>query len=194
MDALESGSILIESKAKIEGFFPIESDVVITGDFQAPDRSQFTVDISTNVGLTIQYEAIIIGQDAYQKLPFTDTWEQSPDPLDLITGSAYLGQLNLELNSETAQAISLVGPETLDGEDVIYLKGTLPAEVVAQLIGGEDVQSGSADVEIWIGVEDFLIRRMSMEYEQTDSTGATTTGTTTLTYSNYNGPVDIQAP
>ena len=201
MDALKSGSVRLESKVqtKLEsGLFPIETEVVVTGDFQAPDRSQFTVAISS-LGLSIQYEAIIIGQEAYQKLPFSDTWEPGPDALAFLGEGGYLGQLNLNLDDEVIQLITLVGSEVLEGDTVYYLKGALPAYAFAELTGDptieEDSESDPVDMGLWIGVEDLLVRKLALKYQRTDSTsGDRVTVETVVTYSSYDKPVDIQAP
>ena len=199
MDALKSGSVRLESKTKLEsGLFPIETNVVATGDFQAPDRSQFTVEISS-LGLSIQYEAIIVGQEAYQKLPFSDTWEPGPDALAFLGEGGYLGQLNLNLDDEVIQLITLVGSEVLEGDTVHYLKGALPAYAFAELTGDtaidEDSESDPVNIGLWIGVEDLLVRKLAIEYQRTDSTsGDKLTVDTVLTYSSYDKPVDIQAP
>ena len=199
MDALKSGSIRLENKTKLEiGLFPIETDVVVTGDFQAPDRSQFTVAISS-LGLSIQYEAIIIGQEAYQKLPFSDMWEPGPDALAFLGESGYLGQLNLNLDNEVIQLITLVGSEVLEGDAVYYLKGALPTYAVAEFTGDPTIREGSesdsVDIELWIGVDDLLVRKLALKYQRTDSTsGDRVTVETVVTYSSYDKPVDIQAP
>ena len=200
MEALKSGSVIVESKTKIDtGLFPIETDVVVTGDFLAPDRSRFTVNISSSI-LSAQYEAIVIGQEAYQKLPFSDEWEPGPDALAFLGAGRYLGQINLNFDSETVQMITLVGSEVLEGDSVFSLEGSsLPATAIALLTGDptlqEDSGDSTGDVQIWIGTEDSLVRKLYIEYQMKDSPlGGDLTVETVVYFSSYDKEVDIQAP
>ena len=198
MNALKSGSVRLEIDAKLEGFLPIETETVMEGDYQIPDRSRFSVAIDSSV-IAIQYEAIVIGRDAYQKLPFSDEWEANPDALALLGESDYLGQLNFNIDPQVADLIAVAGVVALDGEDVYLLKGQLPGEVIGALIGNpaveDDPEGQPSEVEIWIGASDFLIRKLTAEFQQEDPfTGSQATVQMAMTFSGYNKDVDIQAP
>ena len=198
MAAVETGSITLEGTATLGGAQPIETTLVLSGDFQAPDRSQFTTSISA-AGVTLEYDSIVIGEDGYQENLFTGEWEASPDARDILGESGYLGQLDLDLIGEDISLITLAGVVDLDGVQAYHLKGALPASAAAEMTGdptiNEDSQGAPLDFEMWIGVEDSLVHRMSMRFESKDDlSGQTITAHTVMTFSDYGKDVDIQAP
>ena len=82
---------------------------------------------------------------------------------------------------------------------VYYLSGRAPFSVALSLQGGEavdgDTDSISADMEFWIGVEDFWVRKITYLVQEIDpQTGNPGTLRTTITYSNFEKPMDIQPP
>ncbi len=64
MAAVETGSVIMEGTAKLEGSLPIETTLVLTGDYQAPDRSRFTTKIASG-GFSFEYDSVVIGTDGY---------------------------------------------------------------------------------------------------------------------------------
>ena len=198
MSAVETGSIALEGSAVLGGDTSLETTLVLYGDFQAPDRSRFTTSIST-AGVSLEYDSIVIGQEGYQENLFTGEWETSPDARSILGESGYLGQLDLDFSEEDIALITLIGVVDLDGVHVYHLKGTLPASAASAMTGdptiNEDSQGAPLDTEMWIGVEDSLVRRMSIAFQLTDDlTGQTISAQTVMTFSGYGKDVDIQAP
>jgi hypothetical protein len=174
--------------------------LTFAGDYQAPDRTRGKMTISLGF-LSMELETITIGDKAYISDPQTGEWEETsnaslviPQPSD-FTGIPE--QANLE-------GMEVVGEETLeDGTPVLHLRAKAPEE----LTGGN---TGDLDAHIWIGLEDSLIRRMKIDGDvpldqvaalapgAPFSGGALPSGpanlTMTVTLSNYNVPVEIEAP
>ena len=195
METLETGSVRWEGE--VTGG-PIEGQLVVYGDFQAPDRSRFTTVITAG-SVSIEYDSIVIGAEAYLENPFNGAWEASPEPLGTLGEGEHLGELNLALEPEAIDLIVLAGVEELNGESVYYLQGQLPADAVAALVGDpsieDDALGAPVDMEIWIGVADFLVRKLGVRFQVTDPrTGSNMTAQTVMTFSDYGKPVDIQAP
>ena len=87
--------------------------------------------------------------------------------------SKYLGQLNLDIEDELIPLLSLVEVTELDGARSYHLKGSLPPFAVAYIAGDssleEDSQGAPVDMEMWIGVDDSLLRKMTIGFQHTDA-------------------------
>ena len=194
---MKTGSLVLESTSTLGGAQPIETKLVLSGAFQAPNRSQFTTVLSSG-GFSLEYDSIVIGEDGYQKNPFGDEWESNQDARSALGESRYLGELDLDFSDDAIDLLTLVGVEDLDGVQVYYLKGTIPASA-ADLRGDPTLnahsQGSPIDVEMWTGVVDSLVQRLSIGFQDTDElSGQTISARTVLTYSDYGKEVDIQAP
>ena len=198
MAAVETGSVVLDGTATLGGDTAMETRLVISGDFQTPDRSRFTTTIS-GAGYSLEYDSIVIGEDGYQENLFTGEWEANQDARSILGEGGHFGDLDLDLNDEDVRLITVMGVEDLDGVQVYYLKGTIPVDAAADLTGdlgiNEVSQDSPIDVEIWVGVDDSLVRRMSIGFQDKDElSGQTITALTVMTYSDYGKDVDIQAP
>ena len=198
MASVETGSVRMEIESTLDGPIFFEAKIVVHGDFQAPDRSRFTT-VATSGGSSLEYASIVIGMEGYQENPFSGVWEASPDAFIFLGEASRLGKLDLGLETEVVELITLVGVVDLDGVSVYYLSGALPAGAVADLVADPTLVNKAHDApvetEMWIGVEDFLVRKLGVRFEQTDSvSGTSLAGQTIITYSDYGKAVDIQAP
>lgn len=198
MSAVESGSVTLEGTATLGGAEAMETKLALSGDFHAPDRSRFITSISA-AGISLEYDSIVIGEDGYQENLFTGEWEASPDARDILGESRFLGEINLDFNDQATDQLTLVGTQDLDSVQVYHLQGTISPGAAAEMLGdptiGEDSQGAPINVEMWIGVEDSLVRRISIAFQQPNElTGQAISAQTVFTYSEFGKDVDIQAP
>ena len=198
MASVETGSVRMEIESTLDGPIFFETKIVVHGDFQAPDRSRFTT-IATSGGSSLEYDSIVIGMEGYQENPFSGVWEASPDAFIFLGEASHLGKLDLGLETEVVELITLVGVVDLDGVSVYYLSGALPADAAADLVGDSSLENKAYDApvetEMWIGVEDSLVRKLGVRFKQTDAiSGTSLAGQTIMTFSDYGKAVDIQAP
>ncbi len=198
MASVETGSVRMEIESTLDGPIFFETKIVVHGDFQAPDRSRFTT-VATSGGSSLEYDSIVIGMEGYQENPFSGVWEASPDAFIFLGEASHLGKLDLGLETEVVELITLVGVVDLDGVSVYYLSGALPADAAADLVGDSSLENKAYDApvetEMWIGVEDFLVRKLGVRFKQTEPTSGTSlAGQTIMTFSDYGKAVDIQAP
>ena len=126
-------------------------------------------------------------------------WEASPDAFIFLGEASHLGKLDLGLETEVVELITLVGVVDLNGVSVYYLSGALPADAAADLVGDSSLENEAYDApvetEMWIGVEDSLVRKLGVRFKQTDAiSGTSLAGQTIMTFSDYGKAVDIQAP
>ena len=171
-----------------------ELPISFEGNFQAPDRMRGILSLSLGF-FKIETETILIGNTTFIKNPESDEWEVGADVGEAIPGFKAL-ILPESAATQNLQPV-LSGVVTLDGSPAYLLKVTLPQDV----FGGEGL-AGEAD--FWVGVNDFRIRQIVAEGEAAldavamPSGGSASGGdallTMTLTLTNYDEPVEIEAP
>ncbi len=193
MEAVESMHLEMVAEIKIDsGGTETKLPIKLAGDFQAPDRVRSSLSISLGF-FSIEIETIAIGDDVYTTDPLTGAWSVSseaafafPAPADFAAGTelALLDPI-------------LLGIGELDGSEVFRLSGAPPPDV----FGTGEVLT---DAEFWIGVDDFLIRKITAEAEVAldELSGALgnvgisgpATVSLTITISDFGKPFVIEAP
>ena len=183
-----------------EETFGTEFPIRFTGDFLMPDRAAGKLQASLGI-VALELDIITIGKQAYVTNPETGVWEQHPlmftglpDPYALVL---------LPSDPKRYTDIQVVKEQTLDGVPTRHVKANLRASVL-----GESYDK--LYLEVWIGKDDNLIRRLTMSGEAKvdeqdaaglagSALGAADIGgnaefTMTITYSNFNRPVTIEPP
>ncbi len=161
------------------------------GDFARPDRLRAIVRIVTAF-TPVEIGMVVLGAEQFATDPITGHWEPLPpewgqfnlavlfDPEIGIRGLLQKGILELRF----------VGRETQEGQPHYHLAGRADGEQVSAMtlgfIGGGDV-----DLEVWVGVQDFYVRRLYIIETDSDADNPTTWD---LTFSKLGQPVEIQAP
>ena len=172
-----------------------EIPVVMTGDYQAPDRMKATTRVSLGL-FEIESQTVIIGDTIYASDPVTGEWEAASvpallllNPLDFVGSDA--------LDADNFAGVTLLGLERLQGLETLRLSSAISGMSPGQ--DGDDVR-----VEIWIGVEDRLVLQIKLESEvvlEEVAAGLTALNVSgkaqlriMMTLSNFNAPVEIEAP
>ena len=174
-----------------------ESEMTISitfeGDSLSPDRTSARLILGVSV-FVLEIEIVTIGTDVYLTNPMTGEWEVTspedfgiPDPVLLISG--VLPSLN---------DMKIVGEERIAEVPTYHLSGSVTLEDPEML--GADLES----VDIWIGVEDSLLYRISTQgLTNLDDFGLSLEdmglggeGTIALQIdlSDFNEPVEIEPP
>ena len=199
MEAVSSGHVKVEMT--IEGLQQLGSDhsLSMAGDFQSPDRQQFTTIVNSGSG-SVEFDVIAIGTDLYTRSANTGRWKASPPssrpPETLLDPRALL----LDLDPVIAQGPTLLGQEDLNGQRVYHLKAVMSGKALAEALDLQPSGSWKGDVEIWVGVNDFLIRKSLIQIESPVDTRSFTAGANPITtrvmmsLSDFGKTVDIQAP
>ena len=195
MEAVDSGHVEIDIKTETGGAVALDLGMRIAGDFQSPDRNHFTLELSSG-GISIKLEMIVIGGESYVKNPLTGAWEANPESPTPFGNVLAFGAFNTDFDSEVVEGFTLVGEERLDGERVYHLKGPVSGGALADLLDDSQVEDGEGEVEYWIGVEDFLVRKAGIQVEvPADDSGVDAFRMqVVMTLSDYGKSVDIQAP
>ena len=164
----------------------------IEGDFQAPDRAKGSLEFSI-LFFTIETEFVQIGDTGYSTDPETGEW--MIDEESVVPFGSPAGLMATEL-AEGVEGLELLGEETRDGVRVYHLSGSMPASEF-----GEEGGEGELRADLWIGVEDLLIRELAIagEMEAPEETqevadGGTVEMSLSMKLSDFGIPVVIEAP
>lgn len=161
------------------------------GEFGLPDQMRAVVRIITAF-TPVDVGMVVLGDDQYATDPITGEWGILPaewgqfslfvlfDPETGLQGLLKDGILDLKL----------VGTEEIEGQPHYHLTGRASGDRVSAMTLGF-IGRGDVDLEVWIGTEDFYVRRLRIVEPDTDPEEPTTWD---LEFSNFGQPVDITAP
>ena len=198
MASVKTGSVRMEIESTLDGPFYSETKIVVHGDFQAPDRSRFTT-LTTPAGITIEYETVVIGETAWLENPLTGLWGISQDVPGILGNGPHLGAMQLDVLDDASSSVTVEGVEELDGVLLYHLRGELYGEVASFFLLGDpmfvtDSPWKRFEIELWIGVEDSLVRKLSIGDFRDRFRAPSWPMLITRTYWDFNRPVDIQPP
>ena len=200
MRALESAHIEghITMTARVTGEEEGTVEMSMVGDYQAPDRTRLSVSLTIEEN-DFEADYTSIANETYIQVPGADIWQvsESSDGLDL--------RETLRFDPKGMENLALIGEEELGGEKVYHLRGFLAGDagglvnsVPGGLVGMTPLGGVVVEVEFWIGVGDFLVRRtiqnIDIELSSDISEGGELRLELDMRLSDYGGPVDIQAP
>ncbi len=193
----------------------IDLKVVADQDMQN-SRAQGTQSVAD-----VSLQFVIVGDTEYHKDAYSDSWVAQPQQTALLDFGSIVSNATEYLKN--FQSIEQVSDETIDGRPCIHLKleadvmSMLANPDLRQFLAngpaGADTnvsididayRASLADLrlslEYWID-KDYLVLRKSYQEEQVRMKPGTSTNigtdkdiTVTMTLSNYNVPLDIQAP
>ena len=197
----------VDAMASVESFHFIttgslettasESEMTISltfeGDSVSPNRTSARLTLGVSVFL-LEIEIVTIGSDVYLTNPLTGEWEVTstdefgiPDPVLLVSG------VFPSLND-----MEIVGKERVGDIPTFHLSGSVTLEDSEIL--GADLES----VDVWIGVENGLLYRISTQglvnlddlglSLEDMGLGGEATIALQIDLSNFNEPVEIEPP
>lgn len=153
-----------------------------------PDRAQINIEAVVGGGF-VRVKAITIGDDVYLTNPFTGKFEllsTSGIPTGFFDPSGGVGAIM----TDTKEA-SLIGQEEVEGTLTFHVTGNIDSSALQSLTGSA-IEGSPIQAHVWIGTEDFLVRRITL-------TGRITAGendgiTRTIILFDFNKPVSIEPP
>jgi len=85
-----------------------------------------------------------------------------------------------------------IGEEKVDGTVCFYLKGSIISEDLDAIAAGKAAEGLPVEVDIWIGVDDRLLRKVIFDGQIHKDENAEIIRT--LTLSKFNQLIDIESP
>ena len=162
----------------------------ITGAIQQPDGALAALKVRSALGVA-EIRTVSVGGQQFFTNPVTRQWQclapgTAFDPgvlFDPKNGIAALLQQGIE-------NVELAGTETLDGQQVYHLRGTLPG-ARTQAISGGLLGAGPVQADLWADLDTSRARKLVLVDTATDPAEPTTW---TMTFGQYDQPVEVKAP
>jgi hypothetical protein len=147
-----------------------------------------TIDLLQN-GVPLQVNFVALGDVHYIQDPTSQKWQGVPAALSPV------GKINLNTGAiqilQKIDNLEYVDTQDVGGVKTYHLKGSVAPAEVASIVGSVSATE-PFEGEIWIGVDDHLVRRIQVVGAATASEDPKTVRTIDL--SAFDQPVTIEAP
>lgn len=164
----------------------------ITCDVIRPDRLKGTIEAML-LGSFVRLQLVTVGTTSYMTNPFNEEWEQVSTKFDASglfdPDSSFAAMLGGMTNA------TRVNDEKVDGVDSYHIEGKIaskdlyPIVLLLRLTPAEGVDD---DMEIWVGMDDLLLRRVRIKGQITadEKPGIVRT----MSLSKFGQEVEIELP
>lgn len=160
----------------------------VDGDVAKPNK--LTGDVSaTYSGIPIKIKVVVDGENQYWTDPTSGKWAPMPTALDMarfFDPSKGIADILSNVKNLTAD-----GTDKADGKDTYRLKGNVPASALKSL-SSEVTATSDLSTTLWIGNDDFLLRRVQLEGPL--MSGEPQNVVRTINIKDYNKDVKIETP
>jgi lipoprotein LprG len=130
----------------------------VDGDVLVPDKLKGKVG-GTFAGIAISTELIVVGHDYFLKTPFGSSWQKID--VDTLPEAFFDPEKGILAVIQGASGLENDGSEDVGGVDCYRVAGKVEADVLKPLLStAEGTQE--LEMEIWIGKDDMLIRRLRL--------------------------------
>jgi LppX_LprAFG lipoprotein len=162
--------------------------VKVEGDINAAGNMEATVQLMAS-GLLIDVGFVALSDIQYIKYPVLNTW-QALKPEDSPIGELNLSAFSIRILDQILDT-SYQGTDKKDGVKCYHVHGKVKGADV-QAIAGSVEPTELFETDIWVGIDDGLLREVDLIGPMGSKEVAGTWRSIML--SNLNEPVDIQAP
>jgi hypothetical protein len=161
------------------------------GDFGLPDRMRALVRVITAI-TPIDIGMVVLGDDQFATDPITGEWGRLPSEwgqFSLLT--LFDPEWGLQgLLKDGIIDLRLAGSEEIEEQRHYRLTGRASGERMNAMTLGF-IGRGDVELEVWIGMKDFYVRRLRIVDPETDLNDPTTWN---LEFSQLGEPIEIEAP
>ena len=159
------------------------------GDLASPDKAQSKIKVAIS-GLIVEVRAIGIGDKQWMTNPLTQRWEPLPANWGYNPAVLFDGQKGIPSLLSRVENLQRIADENYEGKLHYRLTGKIVGKEVAPFTGymitGSDVS-----FTMWIGADDFIIRKIIITEKDANDPVATEW---VMTLSAFDKPVNIEAP
>ena len=192
------------SIAGSSGGISLEVPIGVDGAFKPPDRSKGKVTIDFG-GFKFEFDFVNIGDDAYMTDPGSGMWmkdDTGSGDLDFFLIIDSLLDFDSDDSIDLFGNLDYIGVEDLDGIETHHIRASLSDAILEDL----SPDPGEYAIEYWVGVDDGLVHRITVLGDAELSGGGDPDSllggfgsgnvevNIELTLSDFNVPVDIEAP
>jgi lipoprotein LprG len=160
----------------------------VDGDVVVPDKLRGRVG-GTFLGIALSSELVVVGDQYFLKIPFTGKWRT----IDVATlPSAFFDpEQGILAVIDGATDVTRDGSEDVGGVPTYRLKAKVRADSLKPLLNTAE-GSQELPIELWIGKDDLLLRRLRLSGPVSPDEGEDAVRTVEL--SAFDEPVQISAP
>lgn len=158
------------------------------GDVVRPDKAQSKIKVSLS-GIIAEVQAIGIGDRQWLTNPLTQRWEEAPPNWGYNPAVLFDPKTGLASLLQRVESLSRVADESLDGKTHFRLTGKIAGQEVAPMSAG--MITGDVAFTLWIGADDFILRKVHLSEKETGETDATEWD---ILLSAFDKPVSIEPP
>ncbi len=176
-----------------------EADVIV------PDKLRGTTEVLIAGASIVELELVVIGETVYARNPMTGEWEVSYDSPETTTMATLAAVPQI---TEALTGLTILDGEEVDGVFCYHIRGSVDSSILRELgledlsmedagfdDSGMDIDALETETELWIGRDDFLVRRVTVEgREPGEASESGTSATVTMEFSRFDEPVVIEAP
>ena len=192
------------SIAGSSGGISLEVPIGVDGAFKPPDRSKGKVTIDFG-GFKFEFDFVNIGDDAYMTDPGSGMWmkdDTGSGDLDFFLIIDSLLDFDSDDSIDLFGNLDYIGVEDLDGIETHHIRASLSDAILEDL----SPDPGEYAIDYWVGVDDGLVHRITVLGDAELSGGGDPDSllggfgsgnievNIELTLSDFNVPVDIEAP
>jgi lipoprotein LprG len=160
----------------------------LDGDVVVPDRMKARVS-GKFLGLPVSSELVVVDDQYFLKVPFTGSWRTIE--VDTVPVAFFDPATGVLAVINDASDLTHEGSEDVGGVDCYRLTGTIRASALEPLLP-EAEGDGVVPIELWIGKDDLLLRRMRLSGPVSPSEADDAVRTIEL--SAFDEPVTVTAP
>jgi lipoprotein LprG len=160
----------------------------VDGDVIVPDKLRGKVG-GTFLGLSLSSELVVVGDQYFLKIPFSGRWQKID--VGTLPSAFFDPEQGILAVIEGANDLKRDGSEDVGGVPCYRLTGTVRADSLTPLLNTAEGEQ-EVTMEVWIGEDDMLIRRVRLSGPISSDEGDDAVRTVEL--SAFDEPVEISAP
>ncbi len=159
------------------------------GDIAPPDKLDMRIEAEW-FGQFAQAKLVTVGTITYMTNPINGKWEELSNDFDAVT--LFKPDTGIKMVMESVTNLSRLSVGNAGGTMCFHLVGDLEAMALNDIAVGHAAEGLTVKTDIWIGVGDFLLRKVMFDgrITQEEDEGITRT----LDLSQFNEPVEIVLP
>jgi hypothetical protein len=176
---------------QVGGGTPIAMGLEMTnavGDVVRPDKMQATIS-ATLSSMFLEVKIISVGEEIYMTNPLTGQWELLPTQFSIL--KVFDPNTGIVAIMKGIVDLTKLSDEEMEGAICYHLSGSIDS-VELRPITVSSVEGVTIPIDVWIGVEDFMVRLIKIEGKITETEVEGIIRTVIL--SNFNEEVSIEVP
>ncbi|MFO8102375.1 MAG: LppX_LprAFG lipoprotein [Dehalococcoidia bacterium] len=159
------------------------------GDIIPPDRMNMRIEAEW-FGQFVEAKLVTVGTITYMTNPINGKWELLDEDFTAIT--LFQPDTGIKAVMESVTGLCRLDAEKTGGTLCFHLKGDIDSMVLDAIAVGHAAGGLSVDTDIWIGSQDFLLRKVVFDGRITEEEDEGIVRT--LELSRFNEPMEVELP